>query len=284
MKNWSVRASRNCWLSSMLAPCSKSSAVTVATMPRWSGQDRMSTFSVGTSVVSGIPSPYVGLEQGRTWSASASLPGAEPGQNGWVVVVGRVLGGCGGRASAGGVDAGRWSVGSSRVTPGWADLGAVVAVVVAPGGHRRGVGGPVGVRCGVRGGTRARCAARRAGRCGPGWCWSRRLPVVVGRRAGRRRGRTLVCRASAGWVVRTRPVGSVQVATPSVVSTTFQPGRCLTRWWRRHTVSRLVSRVGPWGQGRTWSRSQKMAAMVQPGKRQRRSRALIRSAVRLDGR
>ena len=56
------------------------------------------------------------------------------------------------------------------------------------------------------------------------------------------------------------------------------------RWWRRHRLSRLVSWVGPWGQGLTWSMSQKTAEMVQPGKRQRRSRVLIRVAIRRVGR
>ncbi len=65
MKNWSVRTSSNCWLSSMLAPCSKSRAVTVATIPRWSGQERMRTFSVG-AVVSGTRPRYVHRAQGRT--------------------------------------------------------------------------------------------------------------------------------------------------------------------------------------------------------------------------
>ncbi len=65
MKNWVVRGSWNCWLSSMFAPCSNSRAVTVATMPRWSGQLRMSTFSVGTSVVSGTRPPYVGTGSGQ---------------------------------------------------------------------------------------------------------------------------------------------------------------------------------------------------------------------------
>ena len=42
--------------------------------------------------------------------------------------------------------------------------------------------------------------------------------------------------------------------------------------------------VGPCGQGLTWSRSQKTAATVQPGKRQRRSRVLIRVAIGFEGR
>ena len=45
-----------------------------------------------------------------------------------------------------------------------------------------------------------------------------------------------------------------------------------------------MSWVGPWGQGVTWSMSQKTAEMVQPGKRQRRSRVLIRVAIRFVGR
>ena len=73
MKNWLVRTSRNCWLSSMLAACSNSRADPVATMPRWSGQDRMSTFSVGTALVSG----------------TAAVRGTEPGQNGGRSVSGR---------------------------------------------------------------------------------------------------------------------------------------------------------------------------------------------------
>ena len=74
-------------------------------------------------------------------------------------------------------------------------------------------------------------------------------------------------------MVRSRPVGSVQVAVPSGARWRRQPGRCLMRWCRRHRVSRLRAAVRPVGQGRTWSRSQNRAAMEQPGKRQRPSRA-----------
>ena len=58
------------------------------------------------------------------------------------------------------------------------DLGAVWAVVVAPGGHGGGGVAVVGVRCGVRGGTRVCCGVRRGARCGPGWCWSVLLPCA----------------------------------------------------------------------------------------------------------
>ena len=81
---------------------------------------------------------------------------------------------------------------------------------------------------GRRGGRRRRC------RCGAGRAGAGAVPV-----------RMVVRRASTGWVVRVRPVGSVQVATASVVRVTCQPGRCLTRWWRRHRQSRLSSRVRP---------------------------------------
>ena len=50
----------------MFAPCSNSRAVTVATMPRWSGQDRISTFSEE----SGTPSRYVGVPAGRSLSTT----------------------------------------------------------------------------------------------------------------------------------------------------------------------------------------------------------------------
>ena len=86
--------------------------------------------------------------------------------------------------------------------------------------------------------------------------------------------RTSDFRASSGVVVRSRPVGSVQVVVASGARWTRQPGGCLMRWWRRHRVSRLPAAVGPVGQGLTWSRSQNRAAIEQPGKRQRPSRAL----------
>ena len=53
-----------------------------------------------------------------------------------------------------------------------------------------------------------------------------------------------------------------------------QPGAWwLSRWWWRHRQHRLSALVAPAGQGRLWSRSQRIAAARQPGKRQRRSRA-----------
>ena len=69
-------------------------------------------------------------------------------------------------------------------------------------------------------------------------------------------------------------------ARPSGRSRTLQPGRCLTRWWRRQRHMRLAASVGPDGHGRTWSRSQNRAATEHPGKRQRPSRILT-SAVSL---
>lgn len=46
----------------------------------------------------------------------------------------------------------------------------------------------------------------------------------------------------------------------------------MSRWCRRHNAMRLFGVVGPWGQGVTWSRSQKVVEMAQPGKRQVLSR------------
>ncbi len=122
--------------------------------------------------------------------------------------------------------------------------------------------------------------------CGPSGM-SVRATLVLGSVSGVPRElpvSTAVRRASTGWVVRVRPVGSVQVATASAVRMTVQPGRCLIRWWRRHRQSRLSSWVCPCGQGLTWSRSQNTAATWQPGNRQRRSRARIRLAIRFGGR
>ena len=117
-----------------------------------------------------------------------------------------------------------------------------------------------------------------------GGCWWRRVASPVRAVCCAHRSGRAVRRASTGWVVRIRPVGSVQVAMPSAARVTVQPGRCLTRWWRRHRQSRLSSRVCPCGQGRTWSRSQNTAATWQPGNRQRRSRARTRLAIRFGGR
>ena len=65
---------------------------------------------------------------------------------------------------------------------------------------------------------------------------------------------------------------------------TRQPRRCLTRWCRRHRQIRLAAVVGPLGQGRTWSRSQKRASTWQPGKRQRPSRCRTSAASAAGGR
>ena len=103
----------------------------------------------------------------------------------------------------------------------------------------------VPARRGARGGTRGRCAVGREGGCGWSWLRSRSRSHMSGQDGG--------VRASTGWVVRVRPVGSVQVAVPSGARATRQPGRCLTRWWRRHRVTGRCRVVGPVGQGRTWS-------------------------------
>ena len=174
-------------------------------------------------------------------------------------------------------------------------------------------GGGVERRCGARpwwsrqrvtglrfwpGGAVPRCSRRYsssvwgpsgmsgAGPAGAGGAWCCWVRVLRGRwRGGRVSVRMRVCRASTGAVVRVSP-GGVGPGGGAVGGRgcTCQPGRCLMRWWRRHRQSRLSSRVGPFGQGRTWSRSQKTAATVQPGKRQRRSRARIRRAIRAEGR
>jgi hypothetical protein len=77
--------------------------------------------------------------------------------------------------------------------------------------------------------------------------------------------KTVPCSASTGWVVRTLPVGSVQVAMPSGVRVTCQPRRCLTRWCLRHRQSRLSWVVRPACHGRTWSRSQNTARRCSRG-------------------
>ena len=73
----------------------------------------------------------------------------------------------------------------------------------------------------ARGGSRARStsAAPRTGRC--------RRWGPPARPAGSSAARTRDCRASRGAVVRSRPVGSVQVAVPSGARRTRQPGRLL---------------------------------------------------------
>ncbi len=96
--------------------------------------------------------------------------------------------------------------------------------------------------------------------------------------------RTSDSKAFNGAVVRTRPVGSVHVAVPSAASRSRQPGRCLMRWCRRQSDSRLRAAVRPIGQGRTWSRSQNRAATEQPGKRQRPSRPRTSAASSSPGR
>ena len=62
----------------MFAPCSNSRAVTVATMPRWSGQDRISTFSVGSPAV-GHPPRYVGVPDGPSSCPRHVAPVVEGG-------------------------------------------------------------------------------------------------------------------------------------------------------------------------------------------------------------
>lgn len=97
-------------------------------------------------------------------------------------------------------------------------------------------------------------------------------------------GRTTACSRSRGHVVRTRPVGSVHTARASGCSRTVQPGRCLMRWCRRHRQMRFAGPVGPVGQGRTWSRSQNLAATEHPGNRHRPSRARTSAPRRRPGR
>lgn len=53
----------------------------------------------------------------------------------------------------------------------------------------------------------------------------------------------------------------------SACRVTDQSGVCLRRWCRRQTQMRFSAAVGPFGQGRTWSRSQNRADTRQPGKR-----------------
>ena len=108
------------------------------------------------------------------------------------------------------------------------------------------------------------------------WAWA---PT-----SGSGAGSTTRSSRSRGHEVRTRPVGSVQTARASGSSRTRQPGRCLTRWWRRQRHMRLAASVGPAGHGRTWSRSQNRAATEHPGKRQRPSRILTRALSRPPGR
>ena len=63
-----------------------------------------------------------------------------------------------------------------------------------------------------------------------------------------------------------------------------QPGAWwLSRWWWRHRQHRLSALVAPAGQGVLWSRSQRIAAARQPGKRQRRSRARTNRSQRVAG-
>ncbi len=80
-----------------------------------------------------------------------------------------------------------------------------------------------------------------------------------------------------GQVTRSLPTGSVQVAVPSTARRTLHPGRCLIRWCRRHRHIRFAAVVGPVGHGRTWSRSQNLAATEQPGNRHRPSRVRTRA-------
>ena len=159
-------------------------------------------------------------------------PGSAPGQNGggsssWRGARRRVRrqGQCSVVSTSVGVRVGGFEEGDAVDGQ---DLGAVVAVVVAPGGHGVGVGGR-------RGGAVWCSRWNSRSLWGPSGRVVRARLVLPGAAAGAAAGvvgsagvvtagRTLVCRASAGWVVRTRPVGSVQVATPSGVSTTFQPG------------------------------------------------------------
>ncbi len=133
------------------------------------------------------------------------------------------------------------------------------AVLVAPAGHGR--GGVAWWGCGVVFEVELEGAVGSvgehgagpagAGRCRSGWRPGPALRCYCCAVSGARStsGRTLVCRALAGWVVRTRPVGSVQVATPSGARVTVQRRRCLIRWWRRHRLSRLVSSGGSVGPG-----------------------------------
>ena len=50
-----------------------------------------------------------------------------------------------------------------------------------------------------------------------------------------------------GWVVWLRPLGAVQVHTPSGVMLTVQPPWCLNPWWVRHNVCRFAADVAPAG-------------------------------------
>ena len=160
------------------------------------------------------------------------------------------------------------------------DLGAVSAVLVAPGGDRG--EGVAWWGCGVVFEVELECAVGSVGEHGAGPAGAVGRCRLRGARSTS--GRTLVCRALAGWVVRTRPVGSVQVAMPSGVRVRLPAQSLFDPVVAPAQAEQVGVWVGPWGQGVTWSMSQKTAEMVQPGKRQRRSRVLIRVAIRFVGR
>ena len=74
--------------------------------------------------------------------------------------------------------------------------------------------------------------------------------------------------AATTRVVLVASVGLVQVMVPSRWRVLVQP-HCLVRWCRRQSEPRLHGQVGPSGQARSWSWSQVVARMVQPGHSQR---------------